>query len=223
MAADKVMRTTHRCRYWSLGVARLGPGGYGPTCVMIGRGSTDPPAVWFRYSPDRKGERAREHLKDFAACCKPMLCRFDELYVMVVSRSRLLGACAAQVLRHDVHSVAVGSEACSHRRALCDRSDSWPMPEERAQVRGSRAGPLLHALKEWLEQQLARVSKKSELAVAIRYALPSWVALTRYRDDGRIEIDNNSRTCVAAIHWEERIICSPALTPEVSMPLLSIV
>jgi transposase len=28
-------------------------------------GSTDPPAVLFRYSPDRKGERAREHLQHF--------------------------------------------------------------------------------------------------------------------------------------------------------------
>jgi transposase len=36
------------------------------------------------------------------------------------------------------------------------------------------------------------LSKKSELAKAIRYALSNWVALTRYRDDGRIEIDNNA-------------------------------
>jgi len=28
-------------------------------------GSTDPPAVWFRYSPDRKGERPLAHLKDY--------------------------------------------------------------------------------------------------------------------------------------------------------------
>ena len=34
--------------------------------------------------------------------------------------------------------------------------------------------------------------KKSELAGAIRYALTRWSALTRYRDDGRIEIDNNA-------------------------------
>jgi transposase len=66
------------------------------------------------------------------------------------------------------------------------------LPEERARVRGARAGPLLEALKAWLEEQLARVSKKSELAVAIRYALSRWVALTRYRDDGRLEIDNNT-------------------------------
>ncbi len=36
------------------------------------------------------------------------------------------------------------------------------------------------------------MSKKSELAVAIRYALANWQALTRYRDDGRLEIDNNA-------------------------------
>jgi len=28
--------------------------------------------------------------------------------------------------------------------------------------------------------------------VAIRYALSLWTALTRYRDDGRLEIDNNA-------------------------------
>ena len=34
--------------------------------------------------------------------------------------------------------------------------------------------------------------KKSEVAGAIRYALSRWEALVRYRDDGRIEIDNNT-------------------------------
>ena len=39
---------------------------------------------------------------------------------------------------------------------------------------------------------VGRVSKKSELAVAIGYVLTRWTALTRYRDDGRLEIDNNA-------------------------------
>jgi len=39
---------------------------------------------------------------------------------------------------------------------------------------------------------LPSLSRKSELAVAIRYLLSRWVAFTRYRDDGRIEIDNNA-------------------------------
>jgi hypothetical protein len=37
-----------------------------------------------------------------------------------------------------------------------------------------------------------KLSKKSELAKAIHYAVARWEALVRYRDDGRIEIDNNA-------------------------------
>jgi hypothetical protein len=59
-------------------------------------------------------------------------------------------------------------------------------------MRQARAGPLLDALCEWLRDTLTRVSKKSELATAIGYVLTRWTALTRYRDDGRVEIDNNA-------------------------------
>ena len=50
----------------------------------------------------------------------------------------------------------------------------------------------IESLREWLRHTLARVSKKSELAKAVSYILSRWTALTRYRDDGRIEIDNNA-------------------------------
>ena len=50
----------------------------------------------------------------------------------------------------------------------------------------------MEQLHEWLLASVAKLSKKSELAGAIRYALTRWSALTRYRDDGRIEIDNNA-------------------------------
>jgi transposase len=36
------------------------------------------------------------------------------------------------------------------------------------------------------------LSPKSETAGAIRYALSRWRALTRYADDGRLEIDNSA-------------------------------
>ena len=62
------------------------------------------------------------------------------------------------------------------------------LPTVRARVRQERAGPLLDALYAWLAATLQSVSAKSELAGAIRYALVRWPALTRYRDDGRIEI-----------------------------------
>jgi hypothetical protein len=66
------------------------------------------------------------------------------------------------------------------------------LPTERVQVRQQQAAPLLEALQQWLTTTLRLVSVKSALAGAIKYALVRWVALTRYRDDGRIEIDNNT-------------------------------
>lgn len=65
-------------------------------------------------------------------------------------------------------------------------------PAERCRERQARAGPLLEELFAWLREVLVQVSVKSELARAIGYTLTRLGSLTRYRDDGRIEIDNNA-------------------------------
>ena len=65
-------------------------------------------------------------------------------------------------------------------------------PDERRAARQARAGPLLADLHSWLVATVRRVSKKSEVAGAIRYALSRWEALCRYREDGRAEFDNNA-------------------------------
>jgi hypothetical protein len=43
-----------------------------------------------------------------------------------------------------------------------------------------------------MEKSLRSLSRKSETASAIRYALSRWRALTRYTGDGRLEIDNSA-------------------------------
>ena len=159
-------------------------------------GSTDPPAVLFRYSPDRKGERVQAHLKSFKGVLQADgYSGFDELYV---NGDILEAGCWAHVRRkfYDFHETTQSPVAAEALRRIGDlyaieAAIRGRLPQERARVRGARAAPLLDDLKAWLEAQLARVSKKSELAVAIRYALSRWVALTRYCDDGRLEIDNN--------------------------------
>jgi hypothetical protein len=65
-------------------------------------------------------------------------------------------------------------------------------PDERRRERVERAAPLLEELHAWLSETLVRVSAKSDLAQAIGYTLAHWKALTRYCEDGRIEIDNNA-------------------------------
>lgn len=65
-------------------------------------------------------------------------------------------------------------------------------PELRQHIRAARAGPKLTELHAWFIAARSQLSKKSELAGAIHYALSRWRALTRYCEDGRIEIDNNA-------------------------------
>ena len=65
-------------------------------------------------------------------------------------------------------------------------------PPERQRLRQERAPPRLAALKEQLEAHLPKVPPKGPLAEAIGDSLNHWIALTRYLEDGRLEIDNNA-------------------------------
>jgi hypothetical protein len=64
--------------------------------------------------------------------------------------------------------------------------------EERRTVRQERSRPVVDALHAWLTAQLERVSGKSALAEAIRYALRHWTGLLLFLDDGHVELDNNT-------------------------------
>jgi hypothetical protein len=59
-------------------------------------------------------------------------------------------------------------------------------------ARQERSKPIVEALHAWLTAQLGRVSGRSALAEAIRYALRHWPGLVRFLEDGRIELDNNT-------------------------------
>jgi transposase len=159
-------------------------------------GSQDPSAVFFRYSPDRKGERPRAHLANFAGVLQAdAYAGFDRLYGEKIKEA----ACWAHVRRkfYDIHvSLAspIALEALERIGELykIEEEIRGRPPDERRAVRQARAGPELESLREWLNKMATTLSKKGELAKAIRYALSNWAALTRYRDDGRLEADNNA-------------------------------
>jgi len=158
--------------------------------------STEPPAVLFRYSPDRKGERPKAHLAPFRGVLQAdAYAGFDRLYGERIQEA----ACWAHVRRkfydiHVAHASPIAAEALDRIGRLygIEAEIRGRPPNERAAVRQARAGPELDSLHAWLHTIVAKLSKKSELALAIRYALSRWTALTRYRDDGRLEIDNNA-------------------------------
>ncbi len=160
-------------------------------------GSRDPPAVWYRYSPDRKAEHPRAHLRAFLGILQAdAYSGFAALY----QGERILEAsCWAHARRkfYDIYAAnhsPIAAEAIQRIGALyaIEREIRGRLPSERAAVRQERSAPLLDELHAWLSATLRTVSAKSPLAGAIHYALVRWRALTRYRDDGRIEIDNNS-------------------------------
>ncbi|SEB26604.1 Transposase [Variovorax sp. YR216] len=163
-------------------------------------GSHDPPAVWFRYSPDRQGKHPREHLKRYRG-----ILQADAYsgYEGVYNSGRVQhAACWAHARRyywevHEDNRFTPGSvaEQALHRIAELYAVESdirGQLPEERQRQRQARAAPLLKDLHDWLRDMVGRVSAKSELARAIGYTLTHWQALTRYCDDGNIEIDNNA-------------------------------
>jgi transposase len=64
-------------------------------------------------------------------------------------------------------------------------------PEQRRAARREKSRPVVDELRRFLDAKLAQLSRKSTLAEAIRYALTRWEGLTRFLDDGRIELDSN--------------------------------
>ena len=65
-------------------------------------------------------------------------------------------------------------------------------PDQRRKVRVEQSIPMLEALKIQVDATLNKISSKSTLAQALRYALSRWSSLTRYTTDGRLEMSNNA-------------------------------
>jgi len=160
-------------------------------------GDKTAPAVWFAYSPDRKGEHPKRHLKLYKGALQAdAYAGFQQLYE---SGSIVEVACWAHARRkfheiHIAHPSPITTEAIQRIAALyaIEAEIRGSTPEIRKAMRQARTKPLLDGMKTWLEATLAKLSRKSATAAAIGYALSRWPALTRYIDDGHLEIDNNA-------------------------------
>ena len=184
-------------------------------------GGTAPPAVLYRYSPDRKGEHPRTHLAGFRG-----ILQADGYtgYAGLYQRGVTEAACMAHCRRpfFDLHA-STGSplalEALQRIAALyaIEATIRGQSPEARLAVRQAQSAPLFSDLRTWLETTLSRISGKSELAVAIRYMLSRWNALTLVLRDGRACIDNNAaERAMRPIPLGRNIGCMPDPMPVAS-------
>jgi hypothetical protein len=165
---------------------------------------TRPTAAYYRFSPDRKGERPRDHLAAFRGVIQA-----DAFsgYEAIARQAGPPGANAPPI----IHAACMAHA----RRKLFDEFERTKSPiaeealkrigelyrieteitgmseDQRLSARQQRAVPILAELKLFFEAQHRRLSSKSGLAKALRYSLNRWDALTLYTKDGRIGIDNN--------------------------------
>ena len=155
-----------------------------------------PPAAWRRFSADRKAAHPKDHLEGFAGWMhSDGYAGFGALARAGPVREV---ACLAHVRRKffDVHAAqgsAIAAEALERIAALyaIEKEVRSQPPERRAASRRASAAPRLDELERWLQAQLPKISAKTPLAAAIRYALTRMKRLRPYLEHGFLEIDNN--------------------------------
>jgi hypothetical protein len=155
------------------------------------------PAVWFAYSPNRRGEHPQQHLQSYQGILQAdAYAGFGALF----DSGRVQWAACWAHARRKFYEIAEAHDSPLAHEALKRIAKLYEIegqirgrpPEQRRAERQARAGPVLEDLHAWLKETVRGLSQKSGLGGAIHYALKLWPALTRYVDDGRIEIDNNA-------------------------------
>ena len=159
-------------------------------------GGADPPGVAYLYAPDRKAEQPIRHLQGFAG-----VLQVDGYagYKALAGRNAVSLAFCWSHARRKFYELAQSSPAPIASEALARIAELYRIEgdirgrsaEERRDARQARSRPIVEALEPWLRAKLLLVSQKSKLAEAIRYALSRWAGLSRFLDDGRVEIDSN--------------------------------
>ena len=159
-------------------------------------GGNDPPMVAYVYAADRKGERAEAHLGDFAGILQ--VDGYGGYAALARRRQQVqLAFCWAHV-RRKFYELADTSPVATEvlRRiaslyAIEDEVRGSPAQQRRS-VRDKRSRVIVDDLHQYLEARNRQVSAKAKLGEAIRYALTCWDGLSRFLDDGRVDLDNNT-------------------------------
>jgi len=156
------------------------------------------PAAAYLYSEDRKGEHPATHLKGFKGLLQ------TDGYAGFI---RVAGAddtvklvfCWAHARRkfHDIHAATkspIAEEALRRIAALyaIEADVRGQTAEQRLRARREQSRPLVDTMYAWFTELVTRLSGRSAMAQAIRYALNHWDGLTVFLDDGRAEIDTNT-------------------------------
>jgi hypothetical protein len=166
-----------------------------------GHSGPSPPIVLFRYAPSRSGAFAEQFLDGFGG--RFLQCDAYDGYDRLTEVARLQGPwtlvhCWSHLRRRFV-KLARNSKSPIAEAAIRHIAQLYAIeamvrgasPDIRLAARKEHSLPMVAALKSWFEKQLSMISSGSTLAEDIRYALNHWQGLTRFLEDGRLELDTN--------------------------------
>ncbi len=161
-----------------------------------------PPGAWYQFTIDRKGEHPVRHLSQYKGWVHADgYAGFNGLFG---DAKACEVACMAHVRRKFVdvqqsQGSAIAEEAIKRIAMLygIEKEARGCAPAERVAIRQKKAKPIFDDLETWLHAQLPKISGKSPLAKAIRYALSRLPKTRPYLDNGFLELDNN--TCERAV------------------------
>ena len=149
------------------------------------------PAAAYVFSEDRKGEHPAGHLKGFRGLLQvDGYAGFGRLVTAAANEAPRLAFCWAHTRRkfYDTHAATKSPLRRIASLYEIEAAIRGQSAAERQLLRQQRSRPLVEAMHGWLGRQLERVSGRSALAKAIRYALNHWNGLIQFLHDGRLEL-----------------------------------
>ena len=155
-----------------------------------------PPCAWYQFSVDRKGKHPTAHLAGYKGIVHADgFTGFNGLFGEGLASEQ---ACMVHVRRKFVDVFERNGSTIARktieriaRLYAVEKEARHKPPDERVALRQTRAQPIFDELEIWLKSQLRKISGKTKLAEAIRYALSRMPKARAYLDDGRLELDNN--------------------------------
>lgn len=133
-------------------------------------GSSDPPAAWFAFSPDRQGKNRQQHLCHIMGCCRRVPSQgYDRLFSAGRHGCPLTeAACWAQA-RRKIHDVYISTRTATAEEALKRIGELYAIEEtirglpatDRLAARQSLSKPLLISLHDRLVEKSATLPRKN--------------------------------------------------------------
>ena len=160
-------------------------------------GSTSPPAAWYQFSTSRGAEHPSKHLETYTGFAHAdAYAGYNDAY----RTGRVTEmACMAHV-RREFTKVCESTKSATAREAIeriaelyeVEKRARFKSPRQRVALRQEYAKPIFDDLETWLRAQLNKISGKTPLAKAIKYALTRLPKARPYLDHGVLDLDNNT-------------------------------